>query len=323
MDLHYHSSRIHKDLTLLFRKSDPFETYTATLYFFPVFVGNASAGEQPGIVLQQADLILNNLPSFAWDKPSVNTTEDYAQFQISFRRTPIVKVVVIFTWAVMHLWVVIVIFLTGQVIFRDREPQPIMTWVAASIFSMGAIRAAQPIAPAVGTVADMVTYIWAILVIALSSFICFVFNFRRYKPKPKDKELEKREKKMKWRKYLKEEAEEEKKKAETTASASTSTLTPSPESSSSSTPVLTSSHLNSSPPRQQIHQHYVPQTAYAPQQPAYAPETTYAPVTTQAYANAQQLPLAPPARVQSARRDVKEFVQQEYQGKLQEQYRRQ
>ncbi|KAJ3202727.1 hypothetical protein HDU67_000327, partial [Dinochytrium kinnereticum] len=152
----------------------PFEVYNVQLFAVPV----ESLPEGGRIIPQVTDLVLNNLPSFAFDTPSVNASEPTAMFNVSFRRTPVVKIVVIFTWVVMHLWVIIVVFLTAQVIYRDREPQALMAWVATSVFSMGTIRAAQPIAPAVGTTADMVTYIWAIMIIALSSFICFIFNFR-------------------------------------------------------------------------------------------------------------------------------------------------
>ncbi|KAJ3104146.1 hypothetical protein HDU97_009497 [Phlyctochytrium planicorne] len=189
----------------------PFETYTFELYAIPIL-----ASKPPLPIPQVTFLNQQSLPTFVYDTATISGV-DNPVFKVTFRRSPVVKGVVIFTWFVMHLWVTIVIFLTAQVIYRNREAGPLMNWVATSVFAMGTIRGAQPLAPPVGTTGDMVTYIYGIFVIALSSFICFIFNFRRYKPKPKDKELEKREKKMKFRKFLKEEEEEEKKKAATPA----------------------------------------------------------------------------------------------------------
>ncbi|KAI8845435.1 hypothetical protein BC829DRAFT_280181 [Chytridium lagenaria] len=135
-----------------------------------------------------------------------------ATFRLKFQRSPLTKFIVIFSWLLMHLWTFMIIFMTLQVVFRDRDPMQFMFWTAASIFSMGTIRGLQPAAPAIGTVGDVVTYIWGIVISSIMAFVLFCVAFRKHKPKSAwDKEFNKKDKASKWRAVLKDEAEVEKK----------------------------------------------------------------------------------------------------------------
>ncbi|KAJ3107074.1 hypothetical protein HDU96_008033 [Phlyctochytrium bullatum] len=199
----------------------PVEVYETGLFSLPLWTNTKNPTNLPTAVPQLAFIELRSMPTFEFDAPVLDAPQH--GFKIKFRRSPVIKAIVLLTFFLMHMWVVIAAMLTGQVIFRERDAQPIMNWVASAVFSMGTIRAAQPLAPPIGTTADLVTYVYAILAISFSAFVAFVVNFRSHKPKTKDKDLEKREKKIKWRKFLKEEAEEAKKKAAAEAAANEET----------------------------------------------------------------------------------------------------
>ncbi|KAI9362119.1 hypothetical protein DFJ73DRAFT_891868 [Zopfochytrium polystomum] len=138
---------------------------------------------------------------------------DVVKFQLTFRRSKLTKVIVLFTWLLMHMWTVMIVFLAAQCFFRDRPAHPFMVWAAASIFSMSTIRSIQPSAPIIGTKYDMGTYVWSVTVSCIAAFGLFVASFRKYKPESeKDKLLKKKEKEWKLRKFAREEAEEEEKR---------------------------------------------------------------------------------------------------------------
>ncbi|KAJ1550571.1 hypothetical protein HK405_000286, partial [Cladochytrium tenue] len=124
-------------------------------------------------------------------------------FTFAFRRSTVTIALTVFTWILMHLWTVMVVFLAGQCIFRERPAYPFMVWAAASIFTMGTIRGIQPSAPVVGTYYDMGTYVWAVVMSCAAAFALFVVSFRKHKPaSEKEKMLEKKGKEAKIRKII-------------------------------------------------------------------------------------------------------------------------
>ncbi|KAJ1548657.1 hypothetical protein HK405_001045 [Cladochytrium tenue] len=189
----------------------PFEQYSV---FMTVYAEH-KVGESVGNLYELLVLLDPNsyVMGFTFDQPNMTNAADgvsAVNIELTFRRNGTTKATVVFTWIVMHGWVIMVVLTTAQVMFRGRDPDPVMTWTAAAVFTIGQIRAIQPRNPSIGTVGDVVTYVWAVLIIALASFIQFSYNFRRYKPKSElDKALTKKEKESKWREILKAEAETE------------------------------------------------------------------------------------------------------------------
>ncbi|KAJ3095405.1 hypothetical protein HDU97_006987 [Phlyctochytrium planicorne] len=141
---------------------------------------------------------------------------DGTAINIEFSRNLITKTIVILSWGLLHLWAIMFSWIALQSFFRERAEFALMTWIASGILSASTIRNLQPSAPPVGTIADTVTYIWALIVAALGTFLVFLQVFRSYKPQnAKDKEMEKRDKQRRWRKLLVDEdvAKEEDRKA--------------------------------------------------------------------------------------------------------------
>ncbi|KAJ3104145.1 hypothetical protein HDU97_009496 [Phlyctochytrium planicorne] len=192
----------------------PYETYEISFNILASTNVNAS-NPNDGIELFELAVSAATpfaLPSFKQDPyvlkaissdpnlPGINVT-------LTFYRSTFTKIIVMFSWLLMHLWAIMVISLTGQVVFRDRDAMGFMIWTAASIFSMGTIRALQPASPPIGTLADVVTYIWGVAACSIMAFVLFCVTFRTFKPKTAwDKEFTKKEKASKWRAILKDEA---------------------------------------------------------------------------------------------------------------------
>ncbi|KAJ1568031.1 hypothetical protein HK405_003855 [Cladochytrium tenue] len=187
----------------------PFETYDVSMTVYAEHkVGEALDSLYEILVTMDTG---NYVSGFSFEDPVMVDAADgvsAANVQLTFHRNAMTKATVVFTWIVMHAWAMMVVLITAQVAFRQRDPDPVMTWTAAAVFTIGSIRGIQPRVPAIGTVGDVVTYVWTIMVIAVASFILFIFNFRRFKPKTeKMKLLAKKEKESKWREILKFQAE--------------------------------------------------------------------------------------------------------------------
>ncbi|KAJ3330318.1 hypothetical protein HDU76_005958, partial [Blyttiomyces sp. JEL0837] len=192
----------------------PFEDYSLDVTLILSTVVNGTKTTLPIALFFYLD---QPLQSFTYDNIDVAVIPNSfaLQFNFTFRRSQITKIIVGFTWVLLHMWAIMLVFLTAQCLFRDRDPNGFMVWAATSIFSMATIRGIQPNAPTVGTVYDISTYIWAVSISCLAGFVMFGLSFIRYKPKSqKDKDLEKKDKESQWRKIEKEEAEEKKKAEE-------------------------------------------------------------------------------------------------------------
>ncbi|KAJ1568029.1 hypothetical protein HK405_003853 [Cladochytrium tenue] len=180
----------------------PFDAYALNFTIFALYANGDQATLDLDVNLETA------LPSFQYEDAVPYSLPDFnvLGFSFAFRRSGLTIALTVFTWVLMHLWTVMVVFLAAQCIFRERPAYPFMVWAAASIFSMSTIRGIQPSAPVVGTYYDMGTYVWAVVISCVAAFALFVVSFHKHKPESeKDKLLKKKEKEFKFRKFIREE----------------------------------------------------------------------------------------------------------------------
>ncbi|KAJ1568030.1 hypothetical protein HK405_003854 [Cladochytrium tenue] len=186
----------------------PFDGYSINITLFATYSGTGD--------LASIDLLAyldEPLQSFRFeDVQYYNFTDadgnalNVVGFNFAFYRAFLTMALTIFSWVLMHMWTLMIVFLAVQCVFRDRTAHPFMVWAAASIFSMSTIRGIQPSAPVVGTYYDMGTYVWAVVISCAAAFVLFVVSFHKHKPTPeKDKLLAKMEKEVKLQKILREE----------------------------------------------------------------------------------------------------------------------
>ncbi|KAJ3112470.1 hypothetical protein HDU96_004517 [Phlyctochytrium bullatum] len=188
----------------------PFETYALEQSY--TYITDGAANDIPFIAIEDTEGV--KMPSYTVERMTAtgSTMEDGTEydamyFYIGMRRDAITRLIVVATWALFHLFAIMWLGMTLQAVFRGRDSFSILNWIASGIISAGTIRKLQPLAPSIGTIADVVTYIWAVIVATVSSFIFFCVVFRSYKPEsPRDKELKARDKERRWRKLLADEA---------------------------------------------------------------------------------------------------------------------
>ncbi|KAJ1548658.1 hypothetical protein HK405_001046 [Cladochytrium tenue] len=187
----------------------PFDAYNINVTLFATYT--ATSADASLDILAYLD---EPLQSFRYEDIQYYTFVDangnalnVVGFNFAFYRAFLTMALTLFSWILMHMWTLMIVFLAAQCIFRDRNAHPFMLWAATSIFSMATIRGIQPSAPVVGTYFDMGTYIWSVIISCVAAFVLFVVSFQRHKPtSEKDKLLAKKEKELKFQKLLLEEA---------------------------------------------------------------------------------------------------------------------
>ncbi|KAJ1564442.1 hypothetical protein HK405_014866 [Cladochytrium tenue] len=219
----------------------PFDSYGLNV---TVFVTDVASGSlRPVVVYVYLDQPMQSfdyldVPYYSYTDATDNIL-NVVGFDFSFRRSTLAIVLTLFSWLLMHMWALMIVFLAAQCIFRDRSAHPFMVWAAASIFSMATIRGIQPSAPTVGTYYDMGTYVWSVVVSCAAAFALFVASFRRHKPESeKDKLLKKKEKDFKLNKFLKDEAAAE------AAAAAAGDIKPVPSAAAAPIPSVSNTYIN-------------------------------------------------------------------------------